>query len=130
MAGFKSFARGPFRLSQSDIERAETIETTSTRCVTIENETTFHELAKLQSGDLLVCTSFPGSGTVALLKRLPPNIDCWHFGDSDEAGFEILRVLRGKSGRNFQALHMQAGRIPFEQESLGRPTRKTWPFYG
>jgi hypothetical protein len=125
-----SLLRGPFRLSQSDIERAETIETTSTRCVTIENETTFHELAKLQSGDLLVCTSFPGSGTVALLKRLPPNIDCWHFGDSDEAGFEILRVLRGKSGRNFQALHMQAGRIPFEQESLGRPTRKTWPFYG
>lgn len=79
---------------------------------------------------LLVCTSYPGSGTVALLKRLPPNIDCWHFGDSDDAGFEILRVLQGKSGRNFRSLHMQAGRIPFEQESLGRPTGKTWPFYG
>jgi hypothetical protein len=125
-----SLLRGPFRLSQSDIERAEAIETASPRCLTIENETTFHEFAKLQSGDLLVCTSFPGSGTVALLKRLPANIDCWHFGDSDEAGFEILRVLREKSGRNFQPLHMQAGGISFEQESLGRPTRKTWPFYG
>lgn len=122
--------RGSFRLSQTDIERAENIETPSSRCLTIENETTFHELAKLQSGELLICTSYPGSGTLALLRRLPPNIDCWHFGDSDQAGFEILRVLREKSGRNFQPLHMEAGRIPFEQESLGRPTRKSWPFYG
>jgi hypothetical protein len=120
---------GSFRLSQTDIERAELIETSSLRCTTIENETTFHELAKLQSGELLICTSYPGSGTVALLRRLPPKIDCWHFGDSDEAGFEILRVLRDKSGCDFRPLHMQVGRIPFEQESLGRPTHKTWPFY-
>jgi hypothetical protein len=46
------------------------------------------------------------------------------------AGFEILRTLRERSGRDFHPLHMEAGRIPFEQESLGRPTRKTWPFYG
>jgi hypothetical protein len=124
-----SLLRGSFRLSQRDIERAEIIETASPRCLTIENETTFHELAKLQSGELLVCTSYPGSGTVALLRRLPPNVDFWHFGDSDEAGFEILRVLRNKSGRDFHPLHMQAGRIPFEQESLGSPTRLTWPFY-
>jgi hypothetical protein len=116
-------------LSQTDIERAEKIETSSLRCTTIENETTFHELAKLQSGELLICTSYPGSGTLALLRRLPPKIECWHFGDSDEAGFEILRVLRDKSVRDFRPLHMQTGRIPFEQESLGRPTQKTWPFY-
>lgn len=121
--------RGSFRLSQIDIERAEKIETVSPRCTTIENETTFHELAKLQSGELLVFTSYPGSGTVALLRSLPPQIECWHFGDSDEAGFEILRVLRDKSGRDFRPLHMQAGRMPFEQESLGRPTLRTWPFY-
>jgi hypothetical protein len=120
---------GSFRLSQTDIERAEKIESSSLRCTTIENETTFHELAKLQSGELLICTSYPGSGTVALLRRLPPKIDCRHFGDSDEAGFEILRVLRDKSGRDFRPLHMQVGRIPFEQESLGRPTHRTWPFY-
>jgi hypothetical protein len=121
--------RGSFRLSQTDIERAEAIETASLRCLTIENETTFHELAKLHSGELLICTSYPGSAAVALLQRLPQNIGCWHFGDNDEAGFEILRVLRKKSGREFHPLHMQAGRIPFEQESLGRPTRLTWPFY-
>lgn len=125
-----SFFHGPFRLSQTDIERAEAIETASSRCLTIENETTFCELAKLQSGELLVCTSFPGSATVTLLRRLPPKIDCWHFGDSDEAGFEILRVLAEKTGRNFRPLHMQPGRIPFEQESFGRPTQSAWPFYG
>lgn len=120
---------GSFRLSQTDIEHAEKIETSSLRCTTIENETTFHELAKLRSGELLICTSYPGSGTVSLLRRLPPKIDCWHFGDCDEAGFEILRVLRDKSGRDFRLLHMEIGRIPFEQESLGRPTLKKWPFY-
>jgi len=120
---------GSFRLSQTDIERAKKIETSSLRCTTIENETTFHELAKLRSGELLICTSYPGSGTVALLRHLPPKIDCWHFGDSDAAGFEILRVLRDKSGRDFRPLPMQAGRFPFEQESLGRPTLNSWPFY-
>ena len=120
---------GAFRLAQSDIERAQEINTTAQRCLTVENETSFHELAKLQSGVLLVQTSYPGSGTLALLSRLPAEMEFWHFGDSDGPGFDILRVLRQKSGRSFGALHMQQGRIPFEQESLGRPTRKDWPFY-
>jgi hypothetical protein len=119
---------GPFRLSQTDIERAERIETAAQRCVTVENETTFCELAKTRGGELLICTSFPGSATLALLRRLPLELPCWHFGDSDAAGFEILRVLRERTGRDFQPLHMEPGRIPFEQESLGRPGPR-WPFY-
>ena len=121
--------RGAFRLAESDIERAESLVTTARRCVTIENETSFHELAKLESNELLIQTSYPGSGTLKLLQRLPDEMEFWHFGDSDAAGFDILRVLREKSGRNFQPLHMQRGRIPFEQESLGRPKLKSWPFY-
>lgn len=121
--------RGAFRLALEDIERAEEITTTAQRCLTVENETSFHELAKLQSGELLIQTSYPGSGTLKLLQRLPTNIEFWHFGDSDEAGFDILRVLRENSERNFQSLHMKAGHIPSEQESKGRPTRKDWPFY-
>jgi hypothetical protein len=121
--------RGAFRLAQSDIERAESLVTTARRCLTIENETSFHELAKLQSDELLVQTSYPGSGTLKLLQRLPAEVEFWHFGDCDEAGFDILRVLREKSGRNFQPLHMQRARIPFEQESLGRPKLKNWPYY-
>jgi hypothetical protein len=121
--------RGAFRLAQSDIERAESLVTTARHCLTIENETSFHELAKLQSDELLVQTSYPGSGTLKLLQRLPAEVEFWHFGDCDEAGFDILRVLREKSGRNFQPLHMQRARIPFEQESLGRPKLKNWPYY-
>jgi Wadjet protein JetD, C-terminal len=124
-----SFLHGPFRLAQADIERSDEIGTSARRCLTIENETSFHELAKLQSGELLVHTSYPGSGTLALLRRLPSMMEFWHFGDSDAAGFEILRVLREKSARDFRPLHMQRDLIPWEQESLGRPTRKTWPFY-
>ncbi len=121
--------RGAFRLAESDIERAESLVTAAQRCLTIENETSFHELAKFQSGELLIHTSYPGSGTLKLLQRLPAEMEFWHFGDSDEAGFDILRVLREKSGRNFQPLHMQRGRVSFEQESLGRPNLKHWPFY-
>ena len=119
---------GALRLSQSDIERAEAIETSARRCLTVENETSFHELAKLRSGVLLIQTSFAGSATLALLKRLPLALEFHHFGDSDAAGFEILRDLRERSGREFQALHMERGRPNFEQESLGRP-KADWPFY-
>jgi hypothetical protein len=160
---------GPVRLSETDINRASRAETTARRCVTVENETSFHELAKLQSGELLVCTSYPGSGTLALLKKLPASLEFSHFGDSDPEGFDILRVLRERTGRPVQALRMkyrrgrgrtrlneqgralvqrllnspvmesereplkrmlEAGDLgDFEQESLGVPTQREWPFY-
>lgn len=122
--------RGAVRLAELDIARAEAVDSGATRCLTIENEATFHELAKLQSGVLLIQTSFPGSGTLRLLQRLPTQLEFWHFGDSDEAGFEILRNLREKSGREFRPLHMERGRVPFEQEAMGRPVSSRWPFYG
>lgn len=122
--------QGAFRLAEADIVRAESVVTAAQRCLTVENETSFHELAKLQSGTLLIQTSYPGSGTLKMLQRLPAELEFWHFGDSDDAGFDILRVLREKSGRDFRPLQMQNGRIPFEQESLGRPNLMSWPFYG
>lgn len=122
--------RGAVRLAELDIARAEEVRSDTTRCLTVENEATFHELAKLQSGELLIQTSFPGSGTLRLLQRLPESLEFWHFGDSDEAGFEILRSLQDKSGRVFRPLHMERGRVPFEQEALGRPASRVWPFYG
>lgn len=128
-AQFLDRLSGAFRLALEDIERAEEIATAAHRCLTVENETYFHELAKLQSGKLLIQTSYPGSGTLRLLSRLPAGLEFWHFGDSDEAGFDILRVLREKSGREFRPLHMEVGRTPFEQESLGHPSLNRWPFY-
>jgi hypothetical protein len=46
--------QGAFRLSERDIVRAQDLLTNARRCLTVENETSFHELAKLQSGELLV----------------------------------------------------------------------------
>jgi hypothetical protein len=120
---------GAFRLSKVDLERIRELTTDAARCITVENETTFHELVKLNSGEVLIQTSFPGSATLALLDRLPSTMQFWHFGDSDDAGFEILRVLREKSHRDFKPLHMEAGRGPSEQEALGRPEFCRWPFY-
>ncbi|MCP5525111.1 MAG: hypothetical protein H7A46_26600 [Verrucomicrobiales bacterium] len=121
--------QGAFRLAERDLCRADELRTAARRCVTVENETSFHELAKLGSGELLVQTSYPGSGTLALLRRLPAEVEFHHFGDSDAAGFDILRVLRAKTGRDIRPLHMTPGRVPAEQESLGRPTSSRWPFW-
>jgi hypothetical protein len=98
--------QGPCRLSDTDIHQAIQIKSTAGRCLTVENETSFHELAKLNSGELLVCTSYPGSATLALLQKLPAATEFWHFGDSDPEGFDILRDLRARSGRPFQSLFM------------------------
>lgn len=103
---------GPFRLSETDIRHAQEIQTAARRCLTVENETTFHELAKLRSGELLIQTSFPGSATMALLQRLPDTIEYWHFGDTDVEGYEILRDLRERTGRPFRSLHMRYRALP------------------
>ena len=102
-----SVLSGPVRLSEEDIAQAERVDTTASRCLAVENETTFHELVKLSSGVLLICTSFPGSGTRAFLRRLPDTMEFWHFGDADPAGFEILRDLRERTGKPFKTLHMR-----------------------
>jgi hypothetical protein len=161
--------QGPWRLSETDLLRATQIECASRRCLTVENETSFHELAKLNSGELLICTSYPGSATLTLLHKLPATMAFWHFGDTDPEGFDILRDLRARTGRPIQSLLMhwrpaaaapaldsgnrrllerlmaspllqaehaslqqmlQAGnKGGFEQESLGRPNTRSWPFY-
>lgn len=99
--------RGPVRLSELDLRSAVSVTTAAKRCLTIENETTFHELAKLQSGILLVHTSYPGSAVRALFERLPENVECWHFGDTDPVGFDILRDLRERTERVIRPLHMR-----------------------
>lgn len=118
---------GPVRLSLQDLTSALQITTSAPRLLTVENETTFHELAKKQSGTLLVQTSYPGSALLALFARLPQDLPCWHFGDADPAGFDILRDLRQRTGRVIQPLHMNFrddGASPSlqnrESELLGR----------
>ncbi|HXP60264.1 MAG TPA: Wadjet anti-phage system protein JetD domain-containing protein [Dongiaceae bacterium] len=98
--------QGPSRLSETDIDRATQVETSARRCLTVENETSFHKLAELHSGELLLGTSYPGAATLALLRKLPEGLEFWHFGDCDPEGFDILRDLRERSGRPFRALHM------------------------
>ena len=78
----------------------------------MENETSFHELAKLQSGELLVQTSYPGTATRELLRHLAGVQEFWHFGDSDPNGFDILRVLREQTKRPVLPLHMRFWALP------------------
>jgi hypothetical protein len=74
--------------------------------LTVENEEVFLELAKRNPGVLLVQTSFPGSGVRRLFELLPADLTCLHFGDTDPAGFDILRDLREKTGRAIRPLLM------------------------
>ena len=102
-----SLLRGPVTISETDLDHAVTIHCAASHVLTVENETTFLELTKLQSGTLLIHTSFPGRAVLSLLAHLPAGISIHHFGDSDPAGFDILRDLRERSGRGIAPLHMK-----------------------
>lgn len=100
--------RGAVTISETDIHQVQSVACTATRILTIENETTFLELVKLNHGDtLLIQTSHPNRALVSLLARVSADFPCFHFGDTDPAGFDILRSLRDKTGRPFQPLHMR-----------------------
>jgi len=97
-------------LSADDVTRASRIETSATRCLILENKAPFLEIAKLRSGVLLVWSSFPSAATVALLRRLHavhPAIEFFHHGDTDPAGFDILRDLRQQTGIPIHSHHMR-----------------------
>ena len=68
------------------------------------------ELAKLHSGVMLFSSGFRGgvanSTVVSLLRSAPASTELWHFGDADPKGFDILRDLRERSGKNIRSLHM------------------------
>jgi hypothetical protein len=97
---------GPVAISAIDLAGAKSVECRAQRCVTVENESVFLELAKRKTGALLVHTSFVGAATRLLFERLPLDLACHHFGDSDPAGFDVLRDLREKTGRSFEPLMM------------------------
>lgn len=97
---------GPVSVSAIDLAAARSVKCGARLCVTVENESVFLELIKRQTGLLLVQTSFPGAATRLLFERLPSDLECRHFGDSDPAGFEILRDLREKTGRPFGSVCM------------------------
>lgn len=98
------------RIGSNDIRRAQ-IETQASRCLTVENNAMLAELAKLKSGMLLASSGSEGgyanSAVVEFLKKLPLDMELWHFGDSDPKGFDILRDLRERTRREIQSLHMR-----------------------
>ena len=98
---------GPFTLSETDIRLATVVHCDAAHVLTVENETTFYELAKLGKDTLLIQTSYPGRAVLALMARLPVAIPLWHFGDTDPSGFDILRDLRERTGRAIRPLHMR-----------------------
>lgn len=98
---------GPVSVSAIDLAAAKSVECRARLCLTVENESVFLELAKRRTGLLLVQTSFPGAATRLLFDRLPVDLECRHFGDSDPAGFDVLRDLREKTGREFRPVMMR-----------------------
>lgn len=107
--------RAPTRIGAADL-RAARHTTTATRCVTVENAAMLHELAKFQSGVILASSGSEGgfahAAIIDFLRALPAGIALYHFGDSDPAGFDILRDLRERSGLTITSLHMQRRPVP------------------
>lgn len=102
--------RNPFRLDRRDLDRAE-IRTGAVKCLTVENAAMLQELAKVNAGILLAGSGSEGgfahSALVTFLSKLPATVELHHFGDSDPAGFDILRDLRRRTGRTIHSAWMR-----------------------
>lgn len=100
----------PIHLSATDLHRGR-LQTSARRWLTVENETSLHELAKLRSDTLLISSGYRGgvanSAVISLLRAAPADCELWHFGDSDPKGFDILRDLRARTGHAIASLHMR-----------------------
>lgn len=97
---------GPVSVSEEDIAGASDVICEADSVLTVENESVFRELAKQRCRVLLIQTSFPGSAVRRLFDRFPRELPCYHFGDSDPAGFAILRDLREKTNRRIAPVMM------------------------
>lgn len=86
-----------------DFISGATIECRARRCVTVENKTSFHQCSLQNPTDLYIHTSYPGSAALALLRKLPKEMEFVHWGDADPAGFDILRELREGTGLPFRS---------------------------
>lgn len=109
-------------LSVAELERATHLTTTAQRLLTVENrKTTFLQLTRADASrsTLIVATSFPTQAVRLLLQKLPPDLPHHHFGDTDPAGWDILRKLREVSGRLVHPFRMhwrpQANASPLTQ---------------
>lgn len=162
--------RAPLMISMGDLVRCVRVETSAARFCTVENPTSFHELAKLGGDTLLACTDgYASSALLAFMARLPKILK-YHFGDSDPAGFDILADLRARTRLEIESMHMafrsgtkvepltpkdmtiatrvlNSGHVTdcekqqvrqmvnaedkgiYEQEMLGVPPIREWPFY-
>jgi hypothetical protein len=89
----------PYTIKEEVLACAQRIFTSPKRCLSIENLTTFRETVAINADDLIVHTSYPSSSVVKLLRLLPATTHLQHWGDTDPWGYDILRVLREKTGR-------------------------------
>ena len=117
-------------LSVAELERATHLTTTAERLLTVENrKTTFLQLVRADAArsTLIVATSFPTRAVRLLLEKLPRELPHHHFGDTDAAGWDILRRLREVSGRAVRPFQMRwrskADALPLTQRDRQILTR-------
>ncbi len=120
---FSCFRAG-VQLQEVDVEGLKEVDVQAPRCVVVQKPATFHELVKLNCGDVLIQSGYPNEPTVSLIKALPSSIEYWFFGNSDPAGFDILRELRHSTGKPFQPLHMRYRPDPALEDPLLQTERK------
>jgi hypothetical protein len=99
----------PSRIDRRDLRRAR-LETEASNCLTVENLSVLHELARKSTGTLLASSGSEGgfahSAIIEFLTALPDHVACMHCGDTDPKGFEILHNLRQRTQRSIASIGM------------------------
>ncbi len=103
---------GAVGFSEVNLDVVESVRVAAPLCLTVENEAVFLELVKRNPGVFLIRAGFAGSAVMKLLAMLPRDTRIMHFGDTDAAGFDILRDLRERGGRAFAPLLMEPDSTP------------------
>ncbi|HEX6290974.1 MAG TPA: Wadjet anti-phage system protein JetD domain-containing protein [Herpetosiphonaceae bacterium] len=90
-------------LSAAMLSAAAVLSCKATAIVTVENATSFSELAALRPDHVLALYSggFATPTLIALLRQIraaAPDVPCYHWGDCDAGGLRILAHLRARLG--------------------------------
>ncbi len=95
-------------LSDSAIDNMEILDMKSRGVITVENLTSFYEVNESEY-TYVYLGGYHNTVRQALITKIAskfPNKEYLHFGDMDPDGFQILQVLRRKTGINFMAYKM------------------------
>ena len=115
-----------FAVPHKAFEKLSVLDVPAMRLITIENLTTFNYFNDPDS-IVVYLGGFAGRYEIEILKKISEaanGIDCFHMGDIDWGGFQILMDLRKRTGIPFKAMNMDIAELEEYREECSPLTER------